>query len=462
MRQWRADQSSRVLRNLRHHRLGQRPIGCWNCRRRRRYEQLRSCRFERGLYRWLRATPRGRPVSISPPSTPAALGWQPQLLPGQYLTFLCWLRPIVLAISSAARPFQSSSGAGSSCDNPTTGVTDMLPHCFAGGGACSLAGGTSFASPIFAGMVALMNQEVVVAGGTEGLGNINSTLYSLAATTGNFNAVTTGAGGNCTPDDPNCGTYSNGIWCTAGQPTSGVTGDPWPTAMQCPSSGDALLSFNSFNYDATTNYSLAVGLGSPNAGTLIPAVLTSLSSSVTFTCGSGCTQGSPVSAGQPQTYTFSVAPAIGSTFAANVSFSCSFSPADPTLTNSACTFTPSTISAGATGSQTIGLSMATSGPDAADNPKNRKRADNHMPILPFTARRGRSAGGLRRAEVMELLRNCRFVPRISNGRALGCLQQQWHRTTTPHKPSAVSLRTRPPLSKLCRLGRFASPGQHLA
>src|SRR5208337_4038915 len=70
------------------------------------------------------------------------------------------------------------SGTGSVCDSPSTGISDMLTACLAGTGPCSIYGGTSVATPVFAGMVTLLNQYLKANGG---LGNINPTLYKLAA-----------------------------------------------------------------------------------------------------------------------------------------------------------------------------------------------------------------------------------------------------------------------------------------
>jgi subtilase family serine protease len=161
------------------------------------------------------------------------------------------------------------TATGSSCDSPTTGVTDMLNACLVTGTQpCSIFGGTSVSSPIFAGMVALFNQEAVAQGlqATPGLGNINPTLYELAAhnaTNGAFNQVTT----------PSTSVYSNGAWCAAGTPNSGVTGDPWPSALVCPAVPNNIVGFNSNNFDATTGYNLAVGLGSVNASHFAAALV---------------------------------------------------------------------------------------------------------------------------------------------------------------------------------------------
>jgi uncharacterized protein (TIGR03437 family) len=69
-------------------------------------------------------------------------------------------------------------------------------------------GGTSVATPIFAGILALLNQYQVSSGAqkTPGLGNINPTLYTLAQTTpGIFHDITTGSNiVPCTAGSPNC------------------------------------------------------------------------------------------------------------------------------------------------------------------------------------------------------------------------------------------------------------------
>jgi Pro-kumamolisin, activation domain/Bacterial Ig-like domain (group 3) len=186
------------------------------------------------------------------------------------------------------------TGTGSSCDSPTTGISDMLTACLKGTEPCSIFGGTSFSSPIFAGMVVLFNQNLVSKGiqKAPGLGNINPTLYSLAAanaTNGAFNPVTTSS----------TGSYTNAAWCSPGTPSSGVPGDPWPTAMQCPSSGTAIVGFNSYDSDATTGYNLATGLGSVNASHLA-AAMAGTGAATTTTLS---TSGSPSDSGDPVTFT---------------------------------------------------------------------------------------------------------------------------------------------------------------
>jgi subtilase family serine protease len=114
-------------------------------------------------------------------------------------------------------------------------LTCLAPFCVNGyrdgGGFLSIAGGTSVAAPAFAGIVALIDQKT----GTR-QGNINPTLYSLAASAPNsFHDIVTG---------------DNKVPCL-----SGTTG--------CPS-GTTTIGFT-----ATPGYDQVTGLGSVNASNLI-------------------------------------------------------------------------------------------------------------------------------------------------------------------------------------------------
>jgi subtilase family serine protease len=102
----------------------------------------------------------------------------------------------------------------------------------------TVAGGTSFAAPIYAGMVAIINQAM---GYTSGQGLVNPTLYTLAANnstyTSAFNDVTSGNN-----------------YCTAGT-----------TFGYCSATGATE------GYAAGTGYDEVTGLGSVNLGNLITA-----------------------------------------------------------------------------------------------------------------------------------------------------------------------------------------------
>ena len=138
-------------------------------------------------------------------------------------------------------------------DVPDVSLTASGAHdgyvIYANGGLMAV-GGTSAASPAFAGIVAILNQYLVAKGelAKPGLGNMNPLLYSLARnTTGLFHDVT--AGDNIVP----CATGIPG--CVAG----------------------------SYGYKAGPGYDLATGLGSVDAYNLVtrwtslpPAVGTNL------------------------------------------------------------------------------------------------------------------------------------------------------------------------------------------
>lgn len=79
------------------------------------------------------------------------------------------------------------------------------------------AGGTSFGAPTFAGIVAILNQAT----GSTGQGNVNPTLYAVAASTpGAFHDITTGNNivpcGAGTPNCPTTGTLQYGFSAGAG------------------------------------------------------------------------------------------------------------------------------------------------------------------------------------------------------------------------------------------------------
>ncbi len=140
-----------------------------------------------------------------------------------------------------------SSNTASTCVSGISGALSLTDT--SGQPNPSLVGGTSASAPIMAGILTLVNQYL---GTTTGLGNINPTLYTLASTPSNgvFHKATTG---------------DNKVYCEVGQP-AGTTTDPWPTAMQCPSSG--VFGYSASTSDSTTGYNMVTGLGSVDAANL--------------------------------------------------------------------------------------------------------------------------------------------------------------------------------------------------
>ncbi|AXC14487.1 Multicopper oxidase [Acidisarcina polymorpha] len=144
-------------------------------------------------------------------------------------------------------------------------------------------GGTSAAAPSFAGVLALIEQKLGV---PQGLGNINPTLYTLAANpttyASAFHDITTG---------------NNIVPCVPGTPTGPAS------ATQCPSSG-------SFGYSAGTGYDQATGLGSidgSNLATAFTSVATKAGTTTTVAVSANPAVGATV------TLTATVTPNTGAT-----------------------------------------------------------------------------------------------------------------------------------------------------
>jgi Pro-kumamolisin, activation domain/Bacterial Ig-like domain (group 3) len=139
----------------------------------------------------------------------------------------------------------------------------------------AVAGGTSFAAPDFAGLLAIIEQKL---GTTGGLGNINPSLYTLAANATTyasaFHDIT--AGNNqvpCTPMSPNCPTGSNPV----------------------------------IGYVAGTGYDQATGLGSVDANKLATAFAALVAATGTKTTLT-VTPGTSVVINEAVTFTATVAP----------------------------------------------------------------------------------------------------------------------------------------------------------
>jgi subtilase family serine protease len=149
----------------------------------------------------------------------------------------------------------------------------------------SIFGGTSASSPVFAGIVALVNQYMIAKGeqAEPGLGNINSALYSLAASNSInhvFHQITTG---------------DNMVYCQVGEPAGE------PSNIVCPSAG--VFGWEASNADPTTGYNLVTGLGSVDADKLAVAYADLELSSTTTTLVSSL---NPASVGASVTFTATV------------------------------------------------------------------------------------------------------------------------------------------------------------
>jgi subtilase family serine protease len=159
-----------------------------------------------------------------------------------------------------------------SSDSSATGITGSCSNGFRDSNDqyLTVAGGTSFDAPIFAGMIAIINQKV----NSSGQGVVNGTLYKLAANsstyTSAFHDITSGSN-----------------QCTAG-------------SSYCSTSGES-------DYSATAGYDEASGLGSVDFYNLLLAWPTTTSSTLDpSTVSLSATTTSPAS-GTADTITITVA-----------------------------------------------------------------------------------------------------------------------------------------------------------
>jgi subtilase family serine protease len=195
------------------------------------------------------------------------------------------------------------------------------------GGTLAAVGGTSCAAPTFSAIVALLNEDL----GLTGLGNVNPTLYSLAASSpAAFHDVTVG---------------NNIVPCTSGTP-------------DCPSGTVQ------YGFTAGVGYDQVTGLGSVVANTLAAAWKATLTPD--FALSASTLSPASVPAGQSASSTLTISPVSGSTgMVVNFSntTSCSGLPA-----GSSCSFNPISVTFDGTNPITTTLTISTAPNIAASGP----------------------------------------------------------------------------------------------
>jgi len=166
-----------------------------------------------------------------------------------------------------------------SCSNGT--FRDLV----SGGNYLTVAGGTSFATPIFAGMIALINQKQQW---TAGQGQANTNLYKLASNSTTyasaFHDVTSG-NNNCSGGTTNCGTTPAGGF-SAGTGYDMVTGlgsvdlasiaQAWPTNATAKIATTTTLSAQTTAPNVNTNDTVTITVAGVS-GTVAPSGTVSLS-----------------------------------------------------------------------------------------------------------------------------------------------------------------------------------------
>ena len=204
------------------------------------------------------------------------------------------------------------------------GVTPAVNSCTAGfrasdGMSLAAVGGTSVGAPAFAGIVALLNQKT----GSNGLGNINPTLYSLAASAQGasiFHDIVTG---------------DNKVPCTQGS-----TGCPTAAPFQ-------------IGFSAGPGYDLVTGLGTVDVTNLTNA-WAGLTNTPDFTLfGVSATATAP---GQQATSVLTVE-SIGG-FSGTVNLTCQ---PPSTTAQISCSISPASVTVGTTGA-TATMTISTTAP----------------------------------------------------------------------------------------------------
>jgi subtilase family serine protease len=165
----------------------------------------------------------------------------------------------------------------------------------------NLYGGTSFAAPMWAGYLALANEQYLLNGNTTTLGFINPALYAIYA------------GSNYGTDFHNVTSGGNTLGCTVG-------------------------------------YSLSCGLGSPNGSALVAALAGASSPSFTISASH-----SAVSLAQGRSGRLTITTAISGGFDSAIALSATGQPTGVTVT-----FNPTSIPAPGSGTSTMTLAVASS------------------------------------------------------------------------------------------------------
>ena len=199
------------------------------------------------------------------------------------------------------------------------GVTPAVTSCATGfrasdGAALAVVGGTSAGAPSFAGIVALLNQKT----GSNGLGNVNPMLYSLAASAPNaFHDITTG---------------NNNVPCTQ-------------SSKGCPTKAPF-----QYGFSAGAGYDQVTGLGSVNVTNLANAVAGTSPSPDFTVSGFSATASAP---GQPATSQIVLESVAG--FSGTVDLTCKAASASAQIT---CSLSPTSVTVSGTGA-TSTMTMST-------------------------------------------------------------------------------------------------------
>ena len=250
---------------------------------------------------------------LTVPSAPSGVRWVPDVSLLASADFPGYI------LCTPQNPDASTPVYTSTCVNGVSGSTGALEMFN------SVIGGTSASAPVFAGMVALLNQSLA-GSSSPGLGLINPMLYQLALSPFNhpFNQVTNG---------------DNMVYCSPGLP---LTSPPQPASIVCPAAG--IFGYSASNSDPTTGYNLVTGLGSVDLKNLATAWATAPG----FQLSATALTPANISAGNTASSTVTLTVLSALFNGTVVTFACSGLPS-----GASCSFNPDTATASGTTNLTV-------------------------------------------------------------------------------------------------------------
>jgi hypothetical protein len=271
--------------------------------------------------------------------------------------------------------------------NPPTGTVTFNDGTTAlGTGTLSTVGGFQVATFTTSTLAVGTHSITAVYGGDAN--NAGSTSLVLTQT---ITAVTTTTTLKSSLNPANAGvavTFTATVTTTGAIPPTGtVTFNDGTTALGTGTlNGSQVATFTTSTLTAGTHSITAVYGGDANNAGSTSLALSQVIVAPTFTFVSNGSSSHTVLSGQTTlNYSFLATPTSGSTFASAVNLSCtSFSPADPTLTSSSCTFSPSATIAAGSPASTVTMTISSKGPNSGTGSPLNHRSDNRLPWLPLT------------------------------------------------------------------------------
>ena len=326
---------------------------------------LRAATYGRGV--WQYAVVTGPDYAIGVSNTPLTIfGAQSSSFTGALTAFNAYSSPVALTCTAGSTQPPSTCSIPSNTITPTVSGAGFSVNIAGAIGDYSFnvhgVGGDSFHIAHDATVVLHVVDFAIGAPSPNSIsvaqGNSASVTFNVSAS-GSFNGAVNLA----------CGGLPTGVTCifapTSAQPVAGA-----PVAVTL------TISASSTTSTGTSSISILASTSGTPAVKSQPLTLTI--SPFAFTVGD-TTGSQTVRAGQTATYTLTIAPLPGHAFPSSIQFACS--PPDLLAAVAQCAFNPTQIPAGATGMQTVTLTISTAGPSSQANNRANARRRVREPAL---------------------------------------------------------------------------------